>query len=69
MERRCVRWSQRQLDNPATCERPDQRYHREQHCEHSQAKIRPRNVAGGAVVILVEEAEANGHSQQHAGEN
>jgi hypothetical protein len=68
MERHCVRRCDRQVDSPADCERPDERHDRE-HGKHCQAQLRRRHVAGGAVVILIEEAKASCEGEQRGGDH
>jgi hypothetical protein len=67
MERHCVRRCDGQADSPPNRARPDERHDRERHSEHSEAEVRPRRVAGRAVMILIEEAEAGCKGEQRGG--
>jgi hypothetical protein len=64
MEGDGVRCWDDQVDSPANRERPDERHDRERQGEHPEAEIRRRHVAGRAVVILIEEAEASCEGEQ-----
>jgi hypothetical protein len=64
MERDAVRCWGGHVDSPTNRERQDERHDPERHGEHPEAEVRRRHVAGRAVVILIEEAEASCEREQ-----